>query len=135
MSPGLVRGFKKGLRTVAQVAAGGGLTLLVTALTDTLTPNVAMLVMGAWTAFVAFSQNWAEGAGKMPVLLPTPALIPGPAQDVVATVEATADRAGDITGAVLDTAGGVVGAVTGMVDPDPLPTDTVEDDSRMGGGQ
>lgn len=116
MTPGLTRGLKKGLRTVAQVAAGGGLTLLVTALTGTMTPTTAALVMGAFTAFVAFSQNWAEGAGKVPVLLPTPSLIPGPAADAVATVEATADTAGEIVGEVLDTAGDVVGEITGQLD-------------------
>lgn len=118
MTPGLSRGIKKGLRTIAQVAAGGGLTLLVTALTGTLTPNVAMLAMGGWTAFVAFSQNWAEGAGKIGVLLPTPSLISGPETGAVASVEAAADKGGTITGDVVDPEGAVVGEVTGQVTPD-----------------
>lgn len=116
MTPGLSRGIKKGLRTIAQVAAGGALTALVTALAGGLNPSVQAIVMGAWIAFVAFSQNWAEGAGKIGVLLPTPALISGPTADAVATVEATADQAGEIIGDVLDTAGDVVGGVTGQLD-------------------
>lgn len=118
MSPGLTRGIKKGLRTVAQVAAGGALTALVTALAGGLAPATQALVMGAWVAFVAFSQNWAEGAGKVPVLLPTPAIIAGPASAAVATVDAAADKAGAITGDVIDPQGAVVGEVTGQVTPD-----------------
>lgn len=122
MGPGLTRGIKKGLRTVAQVVAGGALTALVTALAGGLDPSVQGIVMGAWIALVAFSQNWAEGAGKVSVLLPTPALVPvtdtagAVLTPVVGTVEATADEAGEITGDVLDTVGGVVGAVTGQLD-------------------
>lgn len=119
MGPGLTRGIKKGLRTIAQVAAGGALTALVTALAGGLAPTTQAIVMGAWIAFVAFSQNWAEGAGKIGVLLPTPALISGPTADAVATVEAAADRTGGIVGDVLDTAGDVVGEVTGQLDDDP----------------
>ena len=116
MGPGLTRGIKKGLRTIAQVAAGGALTALVTAAAGGLDPPTQGLVMGAWIAFVAFCQNWAEGAGRIGVLLPTPALIPGPTSGAVATVEATADQAGEIVGDVLDTAGGLVGEVTGQLD-------------------
>ena len=116
MTPGLTRGFKKGLRTVAQVVAGGALTALVTAIAGGLDPSTQALVMGAWIAVVAFSQNWAEGAGKVKVLLPTPSLIPGPAADAVATVEATADEGGEIVGEVLDTAGDIVGEITGQLD-------------------
>lgn len=110
--------MKKGFRTVVQVAAGGALTALVTALAGGLAPTIQGIVMGAWIAFVAFSQNWAEGASKIPILLPTPSLIPGPAAAAVATVEATADQAGEIVGDVLDTGGDVVGAITGQLDDD-----------------
>lgn len=116
MTPGLTRGLKKGFRTIAQVVAAGGLTALVTAIAGGLSSQSSALLIGAFTAFVAFSQNWAEGASKIPVLLPTPALVTGPALETVATVEATADHAGEIVGAVLDTAGDVVGGVVGQLD-------------------
>ena len=117
MSAALSRGWRKGLRTVVQVAAGGALTALVTAIAGGLPPKTQALVMGAWIAFVAFAQNWAETAGKIPTILPTPGLVVGP-DVVVATVEAVADDAGDIVGDVTDTAGDVVGTVVGAVVPE-----------------
>lgn len=72
MSAALSRGIRKGLRTVAQVAAGGALTALVTAVADGLEPATQGLVMGAWVALVAFAQNWAESSGAVPTLLPSP---------------------------------------------------------------
>jgi hypothetical protein len=110
--------MKKGLRTVVQVVAAGGLTALVAAVADGLSPKTAALLIGAFTALVAFSQNYLEGAGKLPVLLPTPALIASPATGAVATVDAAADKAGTITGDVVDPQGAVVGEVTGQVTPD-----------------
>ena len=120
-SPAISRGIRKGLRTVVQVAAGGALTALVTAIAGGLAPSTQALVMGGWIAFVAFSQNWAEGAGKVPVLLPTPALIPvaetagAVLAPVAGAVEAVADDAGEVTGTVTDVAGGIVGRVTGLL--------------------
>lgn len=108
------RGIRKGFRTVIQVAAGGALTALVTAIAGQLDPAVQGIVMGAWVALIAFAQNYAETAGKIPTLLPSPGLVVG-ADTVVATVDAAADTAGDITGDVVDTAGDVVGEVTGAV--------------------
>lgn len=116
MTPGLTRGIKKGARTIAQVIAGGGLTTFVAAIAGGLSPQMAGLLLGAFTALAAFCQNWAEGAGKIGVMLPTPSLVPGPADAAVATVEATADLGGEIVGDVLDTAGDVVGEVTGQLD-------------------
>lgn len=118
MTPGLTRGLKKGLRTVAQVIAAGGLTALVAAIADGLSPKTAALLIGAFTALVAFSQNWAEGSGALPVLLPTPAIVSSPTTGAVATVDAAADRAGTITGDVVDPQGEVVGEVVGQVEPD-----------------
>jgi hypothetical protein len=74
-NPAFSRGARKALRTVVQVAAGGALTALVTALSGHFDPEITALIMGAWIAFVAFAQNWAEAAGKIPVLLPAPGLI------------------------------------------------------------
>lgn len=117
MSAGLQRGWRKSARTIAQVIAGGALTALVTEIVGGLPPATQGLVMGAWVAVVAFVQNWAETAGAIPTLLPTPAVVVGPVGGAaVATVEAVADETGDIAGDVLDTAGEVVGTVTGQLD-------------------
>lgn len=116
MTPGLTRGLKKGLRTIGQVIVGGGATALVAALADGLSPRNAALLLGAFTALAAFLQNYGEGSGHLPVLLPTPSLIPGPAAVAVATVDAAAGQTGEIVGDVLDTAGDVVGEITGQLD-------------------
>jgi hypothetical protein len=120
MSPALSRGLKKGIRTVVQLAAGGALTALVTALAGGLNPTVAGLVLGAWTALVATAQNSLESAGAIPTLLPTSGLLPagdgGLSPAVVGTVDAVADsETGKVTGTVTDTAGSVVGEVVGQL--------------------
>jgi hypothetical protein len=116
-SPALATGWRRAARTVAQVAAGGALTALVTAIAGGLDPTIQGLVLGAWTALIAGLQNWLEAAGAIPTLLPTPAVVVGPVADLaVGTVEAVADKAGEITGDVLDTAGKVIGGVTGQTD-------------------
>jgi hypothetical protein len=105
-SPALSRGLRKGIRTIVQVAAGGALTALVTAVAGGLAPTTQAIVMGAWIAFVAFSQNWAEGAGKINVLLPTPAIVTEAPAAVAATagavVEMTLEETGEIVGEVID---------------------------------
>ena len=118
MSAAVRRGIRKAIRTAIQVAAGGALTALVTAAAGGLAPGTQALIMGAWTAVVAFAQNSLEAAGKIPTLLPTPAVVVGPDAEAVATVEASADQAGEIVGEVVDTAGAVVGEVTGQLAPD-----------------
>jgi hypothetical protein len=115
-SPAVSRGLRKGLRTLLQTIAGGGLTALVTVLAGGLSPQASVLLMAVFTAITALAQNGLEASGKLPILLPTPSLIPGPAATAVATVEATADQAGEIVGDVLDTASDVVGTVTGQLD-------------------
>lgn len=118
MSAGLSRGWRKGLRTVAQLVAGGALTALVTAIVGGMPPATQGLVMGAWVTVVAFAQNWAETAGAIPTLLPTAEVVVGPTSDAVATVDAAADETGEIAGDVLDISGDVVGEVTGQLAPD-----------------
>jgi hypothetical protein len=115
------------MRTIFQIAAGGALTLLVTTIAGGLEPYAQGLVMGAWTALVAFLQNWLETAGRIPALLPTPGLLPvvkdvlpGAAPIIghaVGTVEAVATEAGNVVGEVVDQAGEMVGEVTGGIDP------------------
>jgi phage-related protein len=117
-SPAVSRGLRKGLRTVVQVAAGGALTALVTAVAGGLAPSTQAIVMGAWIAFVAFSQNWAETAGKVPVLLPTPGLISSVGDGVavaVGTVDAVAEKVGDTVGEVTGTVQSVTGELLGEV--------------------
>ena len=77
MSDAVRRGLKKAIRTLAQAAAGGALTALVTAAAGGLTPATQALIMGAWTSIVAFAQNSLEAAKKIPVLLPTPPINAG----------------------------------------------------------
>lgn len=115
MSAALQRGWRKGARTVAQIAAGGALTALVTAIVGGMDPTTQGVVLGAWTAIIAGLQNWLETGGRIPTLLPTPSLVIGPTAGAVATVDAEADETGDITGEVHDTAGAVVGEVVGQL--------------------
>lgn len=70
-SPALARGTRKALRTVLQLAAGGGLTALISVMSDGLAPATSGLIMAAWTTFVAFAQNSLETAGIIPTVLPT----------------------------------------------------------------
>lgn len=77
-SPAASRGWRKGARTVVQTIAGGGLTALVTALAGGLSPQASVVLMAVFTAVAALAQNYLEASGKLPVLLPTPALNPVP---------------------------------------------------------
>jgi hypothetical protein len=123
------RGLRKGIRTLLQTIAGGGLTVLVTALAGGLDPGIQGIVMAGFTALVAYLQNYFETSGKIPTLLPTASIVPvvsdvgkaiegaGPVvASSVATVDAVATEAGNIVGEVTDTAGDMVGEVTGAVD-------------------
>lgn len=75
MSAAVSRGWRKGVRTVAQLIGGGALTALVGAFAD-LSPNWKAVILAAWTAVVAGVQNTLETAGTIPVLLPTPPQAP-----------------------------------------------------------
>jgi hypothetical protein len=121
--------LRKATRQIVQMAAAGSLTILVTALAHGLTPAVEGLVLAAWGVVVVFLHNWAETRGSIPVLLPTPGLVPSVATGAVDTVlapvagavEAVADEAGDVTGTVTDVAGEVVGTFTGLLEPEGKP--------------
>jgi len=119
MSPALSRGLRKAVRSIIQLAAGGALTALVSALADGLAPGTEAVVMAAWTALVALLHNTAETAGIIPVLLPTPGLVTTTAGGVVTKALGTADtvaQAGNqVVADVVSTAGKVVGAVAGPV--------------------
>lgn len=113
----LSRGWRKAVRTIAQLAAGGALTGLISAMAGGLPATTQGIVMAAWTALVAFAQNAGEAAGKIPVLLPTSGLVPtaGSVSSAVGTVDAAVTDSGEVSGTVTDTAGGVVGEVTGQL--------------------
>lgn len=119
-TPALQRGTRKALRdllqAVAAIAAAGGTTALIDVIAGSVDPSTGVILAFAFKVLFAFLQNWAETSGRIPTLLPTPSLVIGSEEDAVATVDAVADRGGEITGAVLDTAGGVVGAITGQLD-------------------
>lgn len=122
MTPGLTRGIKKGLRTLAQAVAGGALTAIATSVLSGEIRLGQGVMMALWIVIVAFCQNWAEGAGKIPVLLPSPGLIPVTDKvgtvltPAVGTVEAVADTAGEVTGTVSDIVGDAAGSVTGLIE-------------------
>lgn len=119
MRPALVRGAKKAGRTILQLAAGGALTALVSALAGGLDPGTQAVVMAAWTALMAALQNAGEARGVIPVLLPTAGLVTttvgGTASRAVGTVDTVIQAGGQVVGDVVSTTGEVVGAVAGPV--------------------
>lgn len=118
MNPSLHRGIRKALRTLLQLTAGGALTAAVNQLADGLAPNSKVYVLAGWTVLIALAQNSLETAGKVPVLLPTPGLVPSTgklAEKAVGVVETTVDKAGDaigdVEGVVADLHGELLGEV------------------------
>lgn len=118
MSPALTRGWRKAARAVLQTIAAGGMTALVVAVAGHLDPATEAIVLGANLAIVTFLHNFLESAGKIPVVLPTPGLVPSaapvlaPAVGTVDTaVEKIGDAVGDITGVVQDLEGNLLGEV------------------------
>jgi hypothetical protein len=74
--------------------------------------------MGAWIAFVAFSQNYLEASGKIGVLLPSPGLVPSEGEvlgKAVGTVDAVAEKVGDTVGEVSGTVESLTGELIGEV--------------------
>jgi ABC-type proline/glycine betaine transport system permease subunit len=60
-------------RTIAQLIAAGGLTALVVAITEGLSPNVKAVVLAGATVLVALCQNLLEGSGTIPTVFEPPA--------------------------------------------------------------
>ena len=121
-NPALHRGWRKAardlLQAVAAVAAAGGTTALIDAVTGSVQPELGVTLAFVFKILFAFLQNWAETAGRMPVLLPTPGLVPStgpvltPAVGVVETAVDTAGEAvGDVEGIVEDVTGTLIGEV------------------------
>lgn len=124
-TPAQSRGLRKGTRDAFQAAvaivAAGGATAVIGLVVDNVNPSVGVVLAFVFKILVAYAQNYLETAGRIPVLLPTPGLIPtAEAADsalapVTGAVEAVADTAGEVTGTVTDTTGSIVGKVTGML--------------------
>ena len=117
MSPGLHRGLRKAIRTALQLAASGALTAAVNTFADGLSPNTKVYVLAGWTVLIALCQNGLESAGKIPVILPTPGIVPstGAVTKAVGTVETAVevagDAVGDVEGVVIDATGTLLGEV------------------------
>lgn len=112
------RGWRKAVRTGAQLVAAGALTAAVNTFADGLAPNTKVYVLAGWTVLVALAQNTLETSGRIPTLLPTPGLVPsvapvaGRAVGVVeTTIDTVGDAIGDVEGIVEDTAGELLGVV------------------------
>lgn len=122
---GLRKGVRDFLQAVAAAASGGGAVLLIDAITGTFQPAVGVGVAFILKVFFAYLQNWAETAGKIPVILPTPGLVPSVgtvADKAVGTVETTVEKVGDAIGEVSGVVEGVAGGLLGeVVDVDKMP--------------
>lgn len=124
MSPALTRGWRKAARTVIQIVASGGLTAAVDAIAGGLDGELRAVVAAVWLVVVTFAQNSLETSGKLPVLLPSPGLVPAATKVVtpaVGPVEATAEKVGEAVGEVTGTVESVTGELLGeVVDVDRL---------------
>lgn len=121
-SAAIHRGGRKAIRdllqSVAAIAAAGGATALIDLITGSVKPELGVVLAFVFKVLFAFLQNSLETAGKIPVVLPTPGIVPS-AGGVVAkatgvvetTVEEVNGVVGDVTGVVTDLAGGLLGEV------------------------
>jgi hypothetical protein len=129
----VTRGVRKAIRDLVQVAiavvGAGGATALLDALVDSVDPAVGVVLAFVFKVLIAYAQNTLESRGRIPVLLPSPglvttgtgtlqravgAVVPQVEAAVQTTVEGVATTEQRIAGPVLDNAGRVVGAVTGV---------------------
>lgn len=120
-SPALYRGWRKAardlLQALAAVAASGGTVALIDAITGSVDPVLGVVLAFVFKILFAFVQNYAETAGKIGVLLPTPGLVPssGPGAVAVGTVDAVAEKIGDAVGEVTGTVQSTTGELLGEV--------------------
>lgn len=108
------------LRSCLQFIAGGGITLLVSALADGLSPVASAALLAFNTLAVTVAQNFAEEKHVIPsILKPKPV---GELTDATGTVVgevvgATVEEVGEVAGTIVDEVGDVVGAVGEKEDP------------------
>lgn len=62
------RTVSRGLRTLLQLVAAGGLTALINAVAEGLAPNVKAIVLACSALAVTLAQNLLETAGKVPTV-------------------------------------------------------------------
>jgi ABC-type proline/glycine betaine transport system permease subunit len=63
------RTISRGLRTLLQLVAAGGLTALIVAIAEGLPPNVKAIVLAGSALAVTLAQNFLEAHGKLPTIL------------------------------------------------------------------
>lgn len=121
-SPAWHRGWRKAVRSLVQLAVAGGLTAAVNQFADGLSANSKVYFTAGWAVLLALLQNGLEANGSIPVLLPTPGIVPSTGKvlgKAVGTVETTVDKVGDavgdVEGIVTDGAGELLGEVTGVI--------------------
>lgn len=61
--------LKRGIRTLIQLVASGGLTALVDKLAGGLDPSYVALVLSGWQVVVTLAQNWLEDNTAFPAVL------------------------------------------------------------------
>jgi putative Mn2+ efflux pump MntP len=121
-SPAQSRGLRKGTRDLFQsllaVLAAGGATAVIELVVDSVNPAYGVVMAFAFKILIAYAQNYLETAGKIPVLLPTPGLVPSVgagAAVAVGTVDAVAEKVGEIIGEVTGTVQSTTGELMGVV--------------------
>lgn len=62
------RTISRGLRTLLQLVAAGGLTALINAIADGLAPNAKAIVLACSALVVTLAQNTLEAHGKVPTV-------------------------------------------------------------------
>jgi hypothetical protein len=121
-SPAVSRGLRKATRDVFQallaVVAAGGTTVLLDLILGHVDLVIAVPIGVAYKVLVTYAMNALETAGKVPVLLPTPGLVPSVgdgAPVAVGTVDVVAEKIGDAIGEVTGTVQSVGGELLGEV--------------------
>jgi hypothetical protein len=121
-SPATSRGFRKAARDVFQallaVVAAGGTTVLLDLILGHVDPIIAVPIGVAYKILVTYAMNALETKGSIPVLLPTPGLVPSVgagAAVAVGTVDAVAEKVGDAVGEVTGTVQSVTGELLGEI--------------------
>jgi hypothetical protein len=117
-SRGLRKGMRDALQAVVAIVAAGGATAVIDMIVDNLNPAYGVLLAFVFKVVIAYAQNFLETAGRIPVLLPTPGLVPSVGEGAavaVGTVDAVAEKVGDTVGEVSGTVQSVTGELLGEV--------------------
>ena len=122
-SPARVRGWRKAMRDVFQaflaVIAAGGTTVLIDSFLDSVPATWSIPIGIAYKILFVYVQNYLETAGKIPVMLPTPGMVPSTGalagQKTVGTVETTVEQLGGAVGEITGTVEGLEGELLAEV--------------------